>query len=337
MGAPADSVRSFSVVQRRSFLQILGVGASAGLGAHWHCALGEVQASVGQDPGRGISSPNPGSFRLRYLLASSLFGTLPLEVVLSSAPKVGAEAVDLWPQPHGNHREQLEQLGRDRCLALCEKYGVRIGALSRYDLGPFGLEKEMPMARALGAELIVTGCGRGKVADRDATVKAIRSLIEDLRPVAEVSEREGVKVAIENHSGTLLASVESVQLFFRENPYSTIGLALAPYHLPQDPELIASLVEEAGRHLFVFYAWQYGKGCMQKLSKEQELEQMPGRGSLDFRPIMAALQRIGFTGWTEIFMHPFPRGIPILESAEEIVHELNRARDYLEKCLVPAV
>ncbi|MEZ6134460.1 MAG: hypothetical protein R3C53_06080 [Pirellulaceae bacterium] len=35
------------------------------------------------------------------------------------------------------------------------------------------------------------------------------------------------------------------------------------------------------------------------------------------------------TGWTEIFMHPFPRGIPILETAAEVTAEINLARKYL--------
>ena len=32
-------------------------------------------------------------------------------------------------------------------------------------------------------------------------------------------------------------------------------------------------------------------------------------------------------------MHPVPRGIPILDTAEEVTAEINRARRYLESCL----
>ena len=58
--------------------------------------------------------------------------------------------------------------------------------------------------------------------------------------------------------------------------------------------------------------------------------QLPGRGSLDFAPVLAVLKRIGYAGWTEIFMHPVPRGIPILDTAGEVTAEVNRARRYLE-------
>jgi len=60
-------------------------------------------------------------------------------------------------------------------------------------------------------------------------------------------------------------------------------------------------------------------------------EQMPGRGPLDFRPLLAALRKIGYQGWTEIFMHPVPRGIPILDTLAEVTEEVNRARECLER------
>jgi protease I len=56
--------------------------------------------------------------------------------------------------------------------------------------------------------------------------------------------------------------------------------------------------------LTLFYAWEHGMGCMKPMPKEEELQQMPGRGKLDWKPLLAALKQINFTGPTEIFMHP---------------------------------
>ncbi len=39
--------------------------------------------------------------------------------------------------------------------------------------------------------------------------------------------------------------------------------------------------------------------------------------------ICAWLQKINYSGWTEIFMHPVPRGIPILETAAKVTVEIN--------------
>jgi sugar phosphate isomerase/epimerase len=117
-----------------------------------------------------------------------------------------------------------------------------------------------------------------------------------------------------------------------QSPSSRLGIALAPYHLPQEPLELARLIEDLGPRLVHFYAWQHGRGCHRPMLKVEELEQMPGRGPLDFRPLLAALQKIGYQGWTEIFMHPTPRGIPILETIAEVTSEINRAGAYLEKC-----
>jgi sugar phosphate isomerase/epimerase len=72
---------------------------------------------------------------------------------------------------------------------------------------------------------------------------------------------------------------------------------------------------------------------MKPMPKDEELQQMPGRGKLDFTPLLKALKDIRYEGFTEIFMHPTPRGIPILPTAAEVTAEINRSREYLEKCL----
>ena len=107
---------------------------------------------------------------------------------------------------------------------------------------------------------------------------------------------------------------------------------MAPYHLPQDEKTLCGLIEALGPRLVHFYAWQHGKGCMQKQPKPDELEQMPGRGKLDFRPVLATLQKDRLRRPRGDFIYPFPRGIPILESTAGVTEEINRARRYLEKC-----
>ena len=114
-------------------------------------------------------------------------------------------------------------------------------------------------------------------------------------------------------------------------PSSHLAIALAPYHLPQDEALLADLIRSLDDRIAMFYAWQHGMGCHKKMPKSQELLQMPGRGDLDFEPLIQALADIRYDGWTEIFMHPFPRGIPILESTQDVTAEINRARAYLRK------
>ncbi|MFM9195996.1 MAG: hypothetical protein ACKOWG_09685 [Planctomycetia bacterium] len=97
--------------------------------------------------------------------------------------------------------------------------------------------------------------------------------------------------------------------------------------------LVAALARDLGPKLKFVYAQQHGKGAKEKLPKEDELLQLPGRGKLDFGPLMRQLAAMRFAGPIEIFMHPVPRGVPILGSVAEITAEVNRARGHLESLL----
>ena len=191
----------------------------------------------------------------------------------------------------------------------------------------------MKLASRFGCRTIVTGGGGPAGLRGDPLKVAVKGFVEKMKPHLAQAEESGVTIAIENHGNGLFESADSLKWLAELRPSQRLGVALAPYHLPQDSAQIASLVVSLGDAIEVFYAWQHGDGCHQRLPKEQELLQLPGRGPLDFKPILAALKKINYSGWTEIFMHPVPRGIPILESASLVSQEINRSRAYLEQQL----
>ena len=275
-------------------------------------------------------------FELDYILASCMYGTLPLAEIVPEVKRIGSERIDIWPRVHGNQREQVESMGNAAFAALLATHGVGLGISTRFDLGPFGLEEEMAFAQEFGASLIVTGSTGPKGLAGEELRAAVTDFAEGLKPHIAAAEKHGITISIENHSSALIESPDSMKwlIEFTDSPY--LGIALAPYHLPDDAELVAQLIADLGQGLALFYAWQHGMGCHEKLPKEQELMQMPGRGTLDFAPILAALKRINYSGWTEIFMHPVPRGIPILDSTADVTGEINRARHYLDE-LAPSV
>jgi len=284
---------------------------------------------LGQRTLRGVEE----GFTLRYILASSMYGRLPLAEVVAEVPRTGAAHIDIWPEGHANHREQMEAMGHEKFAALLEQRGVKLGILTHYDLGPFRLQAEMKVARKLGAKMLICG-GSGPVGLKgDALKEAVARFAEQMKPHVAAAEEHGIVIGIENHGNNLIESPDSMRWLVELAPSKHIGVALAPYHLPQDPALIAKLVGELGDRLVHFYAWQHGMGCHKKLPKEQELLQMPGRGSLGFAPVVAALRKIDYAGWTSVFMHPVPRGIPILPTAAEVTAEIVRAQKHLEACL----
>lgn len=309
-----DGSNGFDRVSRRSFLKAASV---AGVGA----------ASVFS----GVSAVASTEFSLRYILASCMYGELPLDAILPEAARIGATEIDLWPKIHGNQREQIDAMGHDVFAEKMKAAGLRLGIITRYDLGPYKLQDEMKVVKALGGDMIVTGSGNIEGASLKERVQAF---VESMKPHVAVAEELGVTIAIENHGNQLIESPDSLKYLAELSGSDRLGIAFAPYHLPQDPEVLAGLIRDLGPGMVHFYAWEHGHGCMVKIPKAQEMQQLPGYGPLEFGPIVKALEETKYSGRTSIFMHPVPRGIPILPTATEVTQAINRSREYLDSLLI---
>ncbi len=270
------------------------------------------------------------AFRLNYILASCMYGYGDLADILPEVAKIGATAVDIWPMVHGSQREQLDEMGEEQFALLLQSSNVKLGCITQYKLGPLALHDEMKLAQRLGCKTIVTGAV-GPVKRSGAELKnAVLEFIETMKPHLAVAEECGVTISIENHANSLIDSPDSLRYLAEYSHSTAMSIAFAPYHLPQDVPQLCGLIRELGDKISMFYAWQHGKGCMTKLDKQDELLQLPGRGTLDFGPIVQTLRDINYQGWTEIFMHPFPRGVPILDTTDAVTEEINRSRGYLD-------
>ena len=310
-------------VTRREALNVAAAG----------CGAVMAMSSTPAETSHAAKAASEKEFALNYMLASCMYGYMYVGEILPEVAKCGAMHLDLWPKKHGNQREQLTDLGEVRFAELLQKHNVKLGCITQYALGPFGLTEEFQLARRFGCELIVTG-GEGPKGLAGAELKsAVSAFVERMKPHLAVAEQNNVTVAIENHANNLFDSADSLRYLRDLSPSKHLKVGLAPYHLPQDAEQLGTLIRDLGESIAMFYAWQHGNGCMTRLPKEEELLQLPGRGPLDFAPLLKALRDIEYCGWTEIFMHPVPRGIPILETAEDVTREINRSRDYLAERL----
>jgi sugar phosphate isomerase/epimerase len=94
------------------------------------------------------------------------------------------------------------------------------------------------------------------------------------------------------------------------------------------------LIKDCGKENLPFiYFQEYHPSSKTQMAKEEELKQMPGFGTLDYVPILKAMAEIEFDGLAEIFMHPVPRGIPVLPTAGEITKVILKSREYIGECL----
>jgi sugar phosphate isomerase/epimerase len=288
-----------AVVNRRQFCERV-IATTTAVIAHRYSAAAEMP------------------FSLNYMLASSMYGRLPLAEILPEVAKTGATRIDIWRESHANQREQVAEMGVEAFAGLLKKNNVSMECTTIWNK-PFA--EECRFVKQLGGRLLVTGF----IPEQEPA-----KFIEQLKPQLAVAKETGVTICMENHGG----GFDAIRAFAdAAGEIAELKIALAPYHLLQDAEGLAQVIRDIGPKLGLFYAWQHGMGAMKKLPKEQELLQMPGRGDLDFTPALAALKQVKYAGPVEIFMHPVPRGVPIRETAAEVTAEINRAREYLAKCL----
>lgn len=284
-------------------------------------------AALAAAPAWAAESP----WKLNYVLASAMYGSLPLSEILPEVKKGGATAIELWPKKHGTQREELDAIGHDKFADMLKEHGVGFGGTTRYDLGPFGLTDEIKLVNKLGGTFIVAGgAGDYKVSPEQLKMN-VKAFVEKMKPFAAQAAEKGVEIGIENHVRNLIDTPDSLYWLadgIRDIP--GIGIALAPYHLPQETKLLSDLIRHIDKKMTLFYAWEYGMGCMKPMPKEEELQQMPGRGKLDWKPLLQALKEVKFNGPTEIFMHPTPRGIPIMPTIAESTAEIVRAKAHLD-------
>lgn len=273
----------------------------------------------------------PAAWKLNYMLASSIYGGLPLADILPEVKKTGATGIELWPKKHGTQREELDKIGHEKFADMLKQYGLGFGGTTRYDLGPFALTDEIAVVKKLGGSFIVTGGAGNYKLEGDALKAEVKGFVEKMKPHAELAAKNGITIGIENHINNLIDTPNSLLwLADMTRDMPGIGIALAPYHLPQDPKWLADIITHCDRKLTLFYAWEHGMGCMKPMPKAEEIQQLPGRGKLDWKPLLAALKQTNFTGPTEIFMHPTPRGIPIMPTLAESTTEVVAARRFLD-------
>jgi sugar phosphate isomerase/epimerase len=193
----------------------------------------------------------------------------------------------------------------------------------------------MAWVKKMGGKMVLCGCTGPKEAEGAEAKAAILKFLEEMKPHVAKAEELGITIAIENHNRQALYHPDSLRYFAEFNRSPNLGVAFAPHHLHKWADQIPALLRDLGSKQIPFmYFQEHSDGIFAKASKEVEMQQMPGfGGGLDYKLIVKALRDIDFRGYAEIFMHPTPRGIPILPTVEEITAAINKSRSYVERCL----
>ncbi len=287
-------------VNRRDFLKFMGLSAATGIAT--------------------VSCSNPGDnkkWRMKLSTSSIHFMELPIEQACEQIAGLGYEAVDIWSAhdrcPHLD--DVNERLGPEGLKAVLKKNNLELCAFSVYK---GGFERYAELLGGVGGGVAVRGSAR-KCEPEELTAK-MREFFEKLKPLVELAEKYDSYLAIENHGGAMLNSLDSFKAFVDINTSTRVGIALAPYHLQTIKASVPEAIRISGSSLFFIYAWQH----------HPDLQQLPGIGPTDMTPWLKALADIRYPRYVNPFMHGHPE-------TEVMAANLAKSRDYLKACYEKAV
>jgi len=249
---------------------------------------------------------------MRLSTSSIHFVQLPIEQACERIAKLGFEAVDIWSAHQGcPHLDDVaERLGSEGLKKLLAEHKLKLFAFSVYK---GGYERYAELLGAAGGGVAIRGSA--PACEPEELTARMRKFIEDLKPLAELAEKHNSYLAIENHDGALLCSLDSLKAFVDINPSPRLGIALAPYHIQKLKASVPEAIRICDRQLFFFYAWQHYPGP----------KQLPGIGPTDMTPWIRALAGIRYRGYVNLFMHGHPE-------PDVMTVNLAKSRDYLKAC-----
>ena len=257
------------------------------------------------------------TWKMRLSASSIDYSKVPIEQACERIAALGFEAIDIW-SPHAGcpHLDDVQKrLGAQGLKDLLAKHNLKLYAFSVY---AGGYRKYAELLGGAGGGVAIHG-GPGPCDPKDLAART-RAFIDGLKGELELAEKHNSYVAIENHGGSLLSSLDSFKAFADANTHPRLGIALAPYHVQAAKASVEEAIAACGKQLLFFYAWQQAGG----------LGQLPGHGPTDFTPWLAALAKIEYRWYVNPFMHDEP-------PPDAMNQALAKSRDYLKACYAKTV
>ena len=251
-------------------------------------------------------------WKMKLSASSIAFSKVSIEEACRRIAELGFEAIDIWSAYAGclHLDDALQRLGPGGLKELLAKHQLKLNAFSVY-VGGYPKYAEL-LGQSGGGVAIRGSSGPCKPDELQPRMKAF---LETLKPELELCEKYNSWLAIENHGSSLLDSLDSFKAFADLNSHPRLGVALAPYHVQAGGGSVEDVIQACGKQLLFFYAWQHAP----------EEKQLPGIGTTDFVPWLAALAKIQYRWYVNPFLHGEP-------APDKTAKSLAVSREYLLSC-----
>jgi sugar phosphate isomerase/epimerase len=251
------------------------------------------------------SAPAPGRVGLdRLSLNQATTKRWTLGEAVDGCARAGIGAIGLW-------RDRVDEVGVDTAVRLVRAAGLHVSSLCRggfFTVTGDGREAMLADNRraiedcaALSADVLVLVCGGLPPGSRD--LPGARDLVRDaLESLAPYAESHGVRLGIEPlhpmfcADRCVVSSLSQALDLAAPYPPSVVGVVVDTYHVWWDPDLDAVLAR-AGDRIASFQVcdWVVPLPADMLLGRGHV-----GDGSIDFRPIAAAVEAAGYSGFVEV-------------------------------------
>jgi sugar phosphate isomerase/epimerase len=176
--------------------------------------------------------------------------------------------------------------------------------------------RALTLAKELGAPNITTEPG-GPVEPGASWSAALKLFVEEIKPVAEHAEKEGVLLLVEPEPGLLIETAEQFLEFIGRIDSPAVGMNFDVGHaycVRDDPAATIPRMAKYIRHIHL--------EDIAAARVHQHL--IPGDGAIDFAATLRAIGAIGYEGWVTVELYPY---------VEDPDRAARRALDYVRKVL----
>lgn len=278
----------------------------------------------------------------RYTAEILPYHDYSLEESLRELAGLGFKEVNLWSsaQPLASHVNPGDDPGKIK--GLLDQYGLKPCGLTMYGKNQDEMLERIEFARELGIDTVIFDC--------EANYPDFVSTF--LPPLVEAGERNGVRIAVENHLTVPFSADfeaggnedkrwdEGVDTFaqikrlVRDIDHPNLGVCLAPPHLWVMGETISEIITFLAerKRLYYYYVWdidrayQHGVDGLNFGPGQQQLPRADG--TLDHTVPLATLKRVGYEGAASIKCHGTHGW-----SLQKVTDELRASDAYVKSCL----
>lgn len=155
------------------------------------------------------------------------------------------------------------------------------------------------LAKKIGARNLSTEPG-GPVADLDGASKSVleKIFLQNITAAEKLARSEGIKILIEPEPGLLIENSTQFLNFIKDIPSEYVGLNFDIGHffcVGEDPE---GLIYKLSDHIGHFH--------IEDIATNRVHEHLiPGRGGIDFKSVLRAIDGIGYDGFVTVELYPY--------------------------------